>query len=131
MTRNDILSAGMLRSAHPQFGVLSYARWIMLDSIRQRMIDAGNDCGHTLTGIRWLICSRPPEDAEIVAALASSDPIAELSKIWQATLHVSDVPKFTEWWEAEISGQEAAATTHKPDTRLGKPEASEEQTQTT
>jgi hypothetical protein len=131
MTRNDILTGGMLRQPHPDYGILSYGRWITLESLRIELIESGSTCGHTLTGIRWVMCSRPHDDKELVAALASADKISALNTIWQRDLHISEVTRFVEWWEAEITGQEAAATTHKPDTRLGKSTDQEEQTPTT
>ena len=117
-TRHEILSDGMLRQSHPKFKPLSYGRWITLDGIRKEMVDAGNECGHTLTGIRWVICTREANDPELVSALASADKIEAFKPLWQDALHVSDVADFTDWWDAEILGQEAAATIHKPDTRL-------------
>ena len=130
-TRNEILSDGMLRQAHPKLKPLSYGRWIILDKIRDEMVTAGNSCGHTLTAIRWVVCTREPDDAELVAALASSDRVDAFRPLWDGKLHISDVPAFTDWWEAEITGQEAAATVHKPETRPGKSEPQEEQIPTT
>ena len=131
MTRTEVLSAGMLRQPHPDFKPLSYGRWLLCESIREELLKSGSNCGHTMRGCHWVICTRDENDAELVEALAAPDRIAALRPLWESSLHVSDATKFAQWWDNEISGNEAAATQHKPDSRLGKPESSEAQSQTT
>jgi hypothetical protein len=132
MTRSQVLSAGMLRQRNPDYQPLSYGRWLICESIRDELLKSDPDAsGHVLRGCQWVICTRSEDDAELVAALAAEDRVAALRPLWIDKLHVSDASKFSQWWDDEIAGNEAAATSHRPDSRLGKSESSEEPSPTT
>jgi hypothetical protein len=130
-TRNQILSAGMLREPHPQFGLLTYARWQKSMAVHEALRESGNVDLYELRAIQWVISTRPSSDPELVAAMAGNDKSAAFRPLWEDSLHASDITPFATWWNEEMEAYEAAATVHKPDTRLGKSEASEELTPTT
>lgn len=121
----------MLREPHPVYGLLTYAKWQKSMAMHEALKEAGNVDIYELRAIQWVIATRPSNDPELVAALASADKSAAFRLLWEDALHASDITPFAEWWNEEMEAYEAAATVHKPDTRLGKSEALEAQTQTT
>lgn len=131
-TRQQILSAGMLREPHPIYGFLTYARWQKYLEVHES-IQAKKESvdGYELRAVQWVICTRKHDDPDLAAAIAADDRSAAFRALWEESLHVSDVVPFSEWWNSEVEAYEAAATVHKPDNKLGKSEKQEEQTPTT
>lgn len=122
MTRSDILSAGMLRQPHPLFLPLSYGRFIVINEAKKKIKDNPAANIGDENGIAWVICTRPDNDPDLVAALAADDLVASFRPLWQDRVHVADMIEFTAWFDLEFATNDAAATTHKPDSRLGKSE---------
>ena len=128
-TRNQILSKGMLRPRHEEFLPVTMGRYAIALELEQEMQEVqGLYNGFNLTGVRWVLCTRPINDLELQFALDSDQRIKELIKLYDDFFHVSDVQDFQDYWDSEMIHYEAAITVHKPDSQLGKPDQEPEST---
>ena len=130
-TRNQILSKGMLRPRHEEYLPVTMGRYSISLELEQEMQEVeGLYNGFNLTGVRWVLCTRPIDDPDLQSALESDQRIKELIKLYDNFFHVSDVQDFQDYWNSEMIHYEAAITVHKPDAQLGKPDPEPESTPT-
>ena len=131
MTRNEILSAAMLRPRHPHFLPLTYGRFVIINKLKRRLAESGCDDPQIGNAVSWVVCTRPADDADMAKAIGSEDIVEAFRPLWEDKLHVSDMIQFMEWFDNEFREVDAAATVHKPEARRGKSDAPLEPTPTT
>jgi len=131
MNRHDIISEAILKPRHSRYLPLTYSRFLLISKVKELITPDHGDIGAIGNACSWVLCTRSTHDPEVVAAMASEDPVAALGKLWEDALHVSEVIEFKEWFDGEFLATEMSATVAKPDSAGKKPIASEAQNPTT
>jgi hypothetical protein len=117
MTRQEVLGDAIVRPPHPKYGKLSYGRW---ERIKQLTKDIPEEDHGIANGIAWVVCTRDRNDTALVAACASSDPVAVLREIFEEDMHATEAGAFLAWFSAEMGAADAASTTAKEQSGPGK-----------
>ena len=129
MTRDEILSDAITREPHPKYGKLTYGRFSRIQSLTAKigdddvevvLLEGSDDDTALANGIAWVICTREKTAPELVAALATEDPVEALRDIFEDGMHATEATAFLAWFNAEIGAADAASTTSKEETGPGK-----------
>jgi len=118
MTRNQILARGLARTPHPMYGLLTGAKYNLLQILGNGIVSGKLGPGEKEQA--WAVCVLDPDDPAIVAAY--SDGGKQLEAFWREHLFAPDLAGFLEWYNQSWEETEASATEDIPDKKVGKSE---------
>lgn len=116
-TREDIISAALLKEPHPKYGFLDFGKWTALNLLQNRMLTEEplrpEDIGEA-----WVVCTLG-DDHEIVQKAIQGEK-DDMESAYKDGLHPSEMKPFMDWYDSEWLDAEAAATVDKKSKTSGK-----------
>ena len=121
MKREDILARSLARKPHPMYGLLTGAKFNLLQVLGNSIITGDIKPGDKEQA--WAICILDHDDPAIVGAV--DDRGEALEKFWREALLAPDLVEFMEWFNSSWDEVEASAAEEVPEKGAGKSEERE------
>ena len=109
-TREEIISAALLKEEHPKYGVLSFSKWEALVILDNKMLTPEEVSARDVAEC-WAVCCLGIESEEVQAAILGDK--SKLKAFYEEHFPASEISSFCDWFDLEFLEADAAATKHK------------------